>query len=139
MLAVELCSIRQIRIHGPRTKLEEKKMRTALILCLLLVGAIYDQAAAAPDCWGVIALNNLNQKVARITCSDDGAPGSANSYACSFSWKVRGATGTVETWSSNFTCVRGEQNALKYENSRLMDGSQLDDEVDGVSIPCNAQ
>ena len=114
-------------------------MRTALSLSLLLVGAIYDQAAAAPDCWGVIALNNLNQKVARITCSDDRAPGSANSYACSFSWKVRGATGTVETWSSNFTCVRGEQNALKYENSRLMDGSQLDDEVDGVSIPCNAQ
>jgi hypothetical protein len=115
------------------------KMRAALTLCFLLACGVYDQAAAAPDCWGVIALNNLNQKVARITCSDDGAPGSAASYACSFSWKVRGVSGTVETWTGNFTCNRGEQNAFKYDNGHLMDGSQLDDQVDGVSISCNAQ
>lgn len=114
-------------------------MRATLSLCFLVAGATLDRAAAAPDCWGVIALNNQSQKVARITCSDDGAPGSANSYACKFSWKVRGVTGTVETWSSNFTSVRGEKNAVKYENNRLMDGSQLDDQVDGVEIPCSAQ
>lgn len=114
-------------------------MRGRLSFFLLLVGGIFDQAAAAPDCWGVIALNNANQKVARLTCSDDGAPGSANSYACKFSWKVRGTTGTTETWSANFTSGRGEKNVLKYENSRLTDGSQLDDQTDGISISCNAQ
>jgi hypothetical protein len=55
-------------------------MRGVLILCFILADAIYDQAAAAPNFWGVIALNSSNQKVARITCSDDGAPGSAASY-----------------------------------------------------------
>jgi hypothetical protein len=39
-------------------------MRSPLSLCYLLVGAIYDQAAAAPDCWGAIAFNNQSQKVA---------------------------------------------------------------------------
>jgi hypothetical protein len=114
-------------------------MRSALSLCLLLAGAICNPAAAAPDCWGVIALNNLKQKVARITCSDDGAPGSATSYACTFSWKVRGVTGTAETWSGNFRCTRGEKNVLKYDNNRLADGSQLDDQTDGVLISCDAQ
>jgi hypothetical protein len=114
-------------------------MRIVLSLCFVLACALYDQAEAAPNCWGVIALDNTNQKVARITCSDDGAPGSAGSYQCGFTWKVRGTSGFVETWSGTFISSRGDQNVVRYENGNLTDGSKLDDQVDGVSILCNAQ
>ena len=114
-------------------------MQAALSLCFLLAGAIYDQAAAVPDCWGVIALSNANQKVARITCSDDGSPGSAASYQCKFTWKVRGTSGFVETWSGTFISSRADRNVVRYENGNLQDGSKLDDQVDGMSMMCTAQ
>ncbi len=114
-------------------------MRAALSLCFVLAGAAYDQAMAVPDCWGVIALNNANQKVARITCSDDGAPGTAGSYQCTFSWKVRGTSGFVETWGGSFISSRGDHNVVRYENGNLSDGSKLDDQVDGMSMSCQAQ
>jgi hypothetical protein len=128
-------------LHYQRSsvKPETSDMRVWLSLCFLLTGAICDTAAAAPDCWGVIALDASNQKVARITCSDDGAPGSAGSYQCSFTWNVRGTSGFTEPWSGTFVSSRGDKNVVRYENGNLSDGSRLDDQVDGVSILCTAQ
>jgi len=96
-------------------------------------------AAAVPDCWGVLALNAANEKVVRITCSDDRAPGTAATYRCSYRWKVRSTNGRDETLAGSFACARGETNLLKVEHSRLSDGSKIADEVDGVSMSCVAQ
>jgi hypothetical protein len=93
---------------------------------------------AAPNCWGVEALNPQNKKVIRITCSDDHAPGTAPQYACTFNWKIKTVDGAVHNVTGNFTVVRNESDVLKYEESRI-EGKDIDDEVEGISISCHAQ
>ncbi|MET4072472.1 hypothetical protein ABID58_007301 [Bradyrhizobium sp. S3.2.6] len=98
------------------------------------------EARATPDCWGVIALNAAKEKTARITCSDDKAPGSAASYKCSFTWKMKAkGSGQIFTLSGSFVSGKGDSNVVRYEESRLSDGSQIDDEADGMSMSCAAQ
>jgi hypothetical protein len=98
------------------------------------------EAHATPDCWGVIALNAAQEKTARITCSDDNAPGSAASYKCSFTWKMKAkGSGQIFTLSGSFVSGRGDSNVVRYKESRLSDGSQIDDEADGMSMSCAAQ
>ncbi|SRR6266404_2872177 len=109
--------------------------------CFLWVAALVGLPSvgyAAPNCWGVEALNAQNKKIVRITCSDDHAAGSAAQYACSFTWKIRTVDGVVRTLTGNFTSVRNETNALKYEESKI-DGKDIDDEAEGISMSCQAQ
>lgn len=87
------------------------------IALLLLVGS--ERALAVPDCWGVLALNSAGQKVARISCSDDGAPGTAASYTCNYTWKIRTVDGVVRTLAGSFVSASGESNVVKYEHYRV--------------------
>ena len=87
---------------------------------------------AVPNCWGVEALNPQNKKIIRITCSDDKAP------ACSFAWKIKTVDGVVHNVTGSFTSARNETNVLKYEESRI-EGKDIDDEVEGISMSCHAQ
>jgi hypothetical protein len=107
----------------------------AVVVAFLSLGC--NCAFAAPDCWGVTALNAVNKKVLRITCSNPNTPGTAPSYACSFIWKVRTVDGVGHTVQANFSSLRGESNALKYEESRVQ-GKDIDDEIEGISISCRA-
>jgi len=110
---------------------------------VLAIGLVFGslgctRAVAAPDCWGVTALNSSNKKVVRITCSNPNTPGTAPNYACSFEWRVRTVDSAAHTLRGNFVSIRGENNALKYEEYRI-DGKDIDDEAEGISISCHAQ
>jgi hypothetical protein len=112
-------------------------MKSIYALAVVFLSLGWSSAFAAPDCWGVTALNAANKKVLRITCSNPNTPGTAPSYSCSFTWKVRTVDGVVHTVQANFTSVRGESNVLKYDEFRVQ-GKDIDDEVEGILVSCGA-
>jgi hypothetical protein len=132
------------RQSGLSNNEDDIEMIRNLFLSVSAAAALFillsSDAHAVPDCWGVIALNAAQEKTARITCSDDRAPGSAASYKCSFTWKMKAkGSGQIFTLSGSFVSGRGDSKVVRYEESRLSDGSQIDDEADGMSMSCAAQ
>lgn len=112
-------------------------MNRILVLVSLPAMLLATQASAVPDCNGVLALNAAGKKVVRITCRDDQAPGTAQTYQCSWKWDVRTKDGVVHPLKGSFSVTRGEPKTVKYEDSRV-DGQDIDDETDGISVSCAA-
>jgi hypothetical protein len=113
----------------------EIAMRVSWAACLALVSFGCSAAFAAPDCRGVLAKNAADKKVARITCSNPNTPGTAATYTCTYQWKMRAVDGVVRPLKGEFALGKGEANVVKFEDYRV-DGHEIDDEVEGVSVSC---
>lgn len=104
----------------------------------LLLAFVATPAYALPDCWGLFDTNASGEKVARVSCKDDKDPASAQEYSCTWTWKLRSKDGNVHDWGSTFVWTRNQPETLIAEETRL-NGSPIDDEVDGFHNSCSAQ